>query len=116
MAARALADELEAEAHRDTSLTHPEELVAANAARAAAQAAKLSWLAGRARDQENTRAIELASEAVHTALRMTRLDLVALAEQAVPRTPRLTSSTARPRCPSRDAQSYTQSAADVAQG
>jgi class 3 adenylate cyclase len=83
--ARALADELEAEAHRGVSLTHPEELMAANAARAAAQASKLSWLAGRARDQENTRAIELASEAVRTALRITRLDLLALAEQASPR-------------------------------
>jgi hypothetical protein len=83
--ARALADELEAEAHRGVSLTHPEELMAANAARAAAQASKLSWLAGRARDQENTRAIDLASEAVRTALRITRLDLLALAEQASPR-------------------------------
>ena len=85
VAARALADELEAEAHRGTGLAHPEELMAANAARAAAHASMLSWLVGRARDQGNTAAIGLASEAVRTALRITRLDLIALAEQALPR-------------------------------
>ena len=66
-------------------LAHPEELMAANAARAATHASKLSWLVGRARDQGNTAAIGLASEAVRTALRITRLDLIALAEQAMPR-------------------------------
>src|SRR5919201_2500304 len=85
IAARALADELEAEAHRGTGLAHPEELMAANAARAAAHASKLSWLAGRARDEENASAIGLATEVVRTALRITRLDLIALAEQATPR-------------------------------
>jgi class 3 adenylate cyclase len=85
VAARALADDLEAEAHRGAGLAHPEELMAANAARAAAHASKLSWLAGRARDEENTSAIALATEVVHTALRITWLDLIALAEQAMPR-------------------------------
>ena len=83
--ARELADELEAEAHRGTGLAHPELLMGANAARAAVHASKISWLVGRARDEENSRAIELAAEAIHTALRMTRLDLVSLSEQAVPR-------------------------------
>ena len=86
--ALALADELDAVAHRGTEpahLAHPEELMAANAARAAAHASKVAWLVGLARDDENTRAVKLASEAVRMALRTTRLDLVGLAEQAVPR-------------------------------
>jgi hypothetical protein len=57
----------------------------ANAARAAAHASRLSWLVGRARDEENIRAIECAVEAVHIAMRMTRLDLESLADQVVPR-------------------------------
>jgi len=40
---------------------------------------------GRARDEENVRAVTCASEAVHIALRMTQLDLVALADEAMPR-------------------------------
>jgi hypothetical protein len=48
-------------------------------------ASRLAWLVGRARDEENSRAIDLATEAIRTALRMTRLDLPALAEQAVPK-------------------------------
>jgi len=83
--AREIADELENEARRGLELTRPEEMMAANAARAAMHAARQSWLAGRARDEENTRAIELATEAVHTALRMAQLDLPALAEQVVPK-------------------------------
>src|SRR5438067_2069579 len=54
--ARELADELEAEAHRGTGLAHPELLMGANAARAAVHASKISWLVGRARDEENSRA------------------------------------------------------------
>jgi hypothetical protein len=83
--ARALADTLEAEAHGATALAHPELQMMANAARAATHASKLSWLSGRARDEENTRAIDLAAEAVHTALRMAQLDLPALADQVIPR-------------------------------
>ena len=56
----------------------------ANAARAASHASRLAWLAGRARDAENARATECALEAVHVAMRLKRLDLAALAEQAVP--------------------------------
>ena len=82
--ARELADAFEDEAQRGSGLAMPEELMLANAARAAAHASKLSWLAGRARDEENTRAIDCAAEAIHTAMRMARLDLVELAEQAVP--------------------------------
>ena len=76
--ARALAESLE----RDASRAHPEDQMAGNAARAAMHASKVSWLAGRARDQENTLAMQYAAEAVHTALRLTQLDLVGLAEQA----------------------------------
>jgi hypothetical protein len=83
--ARALADELEGEARRGNELNHPEDLMAANAARAAMHAARVSWLAGRTREQENAQAIELAGEAVHTALRITQLDLPSLAEQVVPK-------------------------------
>jgi class 3 adenylate cyclase len=83
--ARALADAFEDEAHSGTDLAHPEVLMAANAARAAMHASRLAWLVGRARDEENSRAIDLATEAIRTALRMTRLDLPALAEQAVPK-------------------------------
>ena len=85
--ARELADALERQARPDpdSGLTLPHELMLANAARSAAHAAKLSWLPGRARDEENARAIECASRAVHTALRMARLDPVALADQAVPK-------------------------------
>jgi hypothetical protein len=59
--------------------------MAANAARSAMHAARVSFLAGRAREEESARAIELATEAVHTALRMARLDLPSLAEQVVPK-------------------------------
>jgi hypothetical protein len=83
--ARSLADELNAEAHRGVALTHPHLLMGANAARSAMHASRTSFLAGRARDEENTRAIELATEAVRTALRMTRIDLPALAEQVIPK-------------------------------
>ena len=85
--ARELADALERQAgpDPDSGLTLPHELMLANAARGAAHAAKLSWLPGRARDQENARAIECATEAVHIALRMAKLDLGALADQAVPK-------------------------------
>jgi class 3 adenylate cyclase len=83
--ARALADQLENGALRGTALAHPEDLLAANAARAAMHASRVSWSAGRARETENARAIELAAEAVHMALRMTHLDLPALAELVVPK-------------------------------
>ena len=83
--ARELADELEAEALRGATVAYPEELMVAKAARAAALASRVAWLAGRARDEENTRVIELASEAVRSALRMAQLDLVAMADVAVPR-------------------------------
>jgi hypothetical protein len=47
-------------------------------------AARTTYLGGRARDEETERTAELAAEAVHLASRVARLDLVALAEQAVP--------------------------------
>jgi hypothetical protein len=59
--------------------------MAANAARSAMHASRVSWSAGRAREEENARAIELAAEAVHMALRMKHLDLAALAEHVVPK-------------------------------
>lgn len=96
--ARALADSLDADCHGSIGLSHPELPMAAKAARAAMHASKLSWLAGRARDEENTRAIDLATEAVSTALRMAQLDLPSLAEQAVPKVlaPVLTTRAAAP--------------------
>jgi hypothetical protein len=82
--ARALAEELGGQAARGFGLAQPEELMVANAASAAMYASRLSWLAGRARDEESTRAAEAASEAVRTALRLGPLDLPALAAEAVP--------------------------------
>jgi hypothetical protein len=84
--ARGLADTLADQAHRGAGMALPEIVMLAHAARAAAHASRLSWLVGRARDEENARAIECAVEAVHIAMRITRLDLVSLAEQAVPKT------------------------------
>jgi hypothetical protein len=86
--ARELAELLEREARPGSDpdlLTLPLPLMVANAARAAMHASKLPWLVGRARDEENSRAVACAAEAVDTALRMARLDLGALAEQAMPR-------------------------------
>jgi class 3 adenylate cyclase len=86
--ARELADELEREARpsQDTELlTLPLPLMLANAARAALHASKLGWLVARARDEENARAAACAAEAVHTAMRLTQLDLRALSEQAMPK-------------------------------
>lgn len=76
--ARLLADELEAAAQRVDEEARPKIVMAARAARAAA-------LAGQLTDETNAQAIELAAEAIQIALRMTRLDLPALAQKAVPR-------------------------------
>jgi len=84
MNARALADALESD-DQDGGPARPGDLMAANAARAAMHAARVSFLAGRAREEESARAIELATEAVHTALRMTHLDLPSLADLVVPK-------------------------------
>ena len=84
MNARSLADVLESD-DQDGAPALPGDRMAANAARAAMHAARVSFLAGRAREEESARAIELATEAVHTALRMAQLDLPALAEQVVPK-------------------------------
>ena len=83
--ARALADAMDNQGHRGAGIAMPEEAMLANAARAAQYSSKLTWLVGRARDEENARAMEFAVEAMHIAMRMTRLDLVALAEQALPK-------------------------------
>jgi class 3 adenylate cyclase len=82
--ARAMADMLEEEADRGNGLVNPEEMMAANAARSATHAARLSWLVGRERNDTNAQAILCATQSVQTALRMTLLDLPALAEQAIP--------------------------------
>jgi hypothetical protein len=81
--ARALATELEVDSRRDTELSHFKDLMAANAARSAMHAARVSWLAGRTREEENALAIKLATEAVHTAMSMVDLDLPSLAEDAL---------------------------------
>ena len=83
-AARDLADRQERDARRDSArFTRLHWLMLANAARAAARASKLLWLAGRARDEENATATALAADAVRTAMHMADLDM-ALAEQAMP--------------------------------
>jgi class 3 adenylate cyclase len=81
--ARAIAVELEADADRGTAVGQPKEMMAANAARAALHASGLAFRGGRDHAEENTRAIHFATEAVRTALRMTRLDLPTLADEAV---------------------------------
>jgi hypothetical protein len=82
--ARALAEVLEARALRDGGLTHPTELMAGYAARAAQYATSTAWLTGRARDVDNQRAIDLAAEAVRGALRIhDELDLPQLAAEAL---------------------------------
>jgi hypothetical protein len=79
-----MADMLEEEADRGYGLVNAEEMMAANAARAATHAGRLSWLAGRERNETNTQAIQCAVQAVETALRTTLMDLPALAAQAIP--------------------------------
>ena len=54
--------------------------MAANAARSAMHAARLSWLVA-ANGARKSQAIQCATKAVHTALRLTLLDLPALADQ-----------------------------------
>jgi class 3 adenylate cyclase len=83
IAARALATALEAEADRGTTVGHPEGMMAANAARSAMHASGLSLRGGREHAEETNRAIHFATEAVRTALRMTRMDLPAFADKAV---------------------------------
>ena len=83
VAARALATALEAEADRGNAVGHPEGMMAANAARSAMHASGLSLRGGREHAEETARAIHLATEAVRTALRMTRMDLPAFADRAV---------------------------------
>lgn len=83
MNARDLADELEAEAGAGSQVKHPEHLMAADAARAAMHASRVSWLAGRAREDEIAQALKFATEAVRTALRITQLDLPTLASEVV---------------------------------
>jgi class 3 adenylate cyclase len=80
---RAIAETLETDAHRGGRLMYPETLAAAHAARSAVHAARTAFLGGRARDEETLRAAEIAAEAVHLSARVTRLDLVAIADRAV---------------------------------
>jgi class 3 adenylate cyclase len=81
--AREIGNALESDASGDDSLAQPELRMAANAARAAHHSARTSWLAGRARDEENARSIELSAQAVDMALRLVQLDLRDLADRAV---------------------------------
>jgi hypothetical protein len=81
--ARALTMALETEAERAPLGAQGRESMAANAARSALHASGLAWRGGRDHAEENTRAIHFATEAVRTALRLTRLDLPSLADEAV---------------------------------
>ena len=87
IAARVIADEFERAAQRGSGIARPEELMAANAARAATHAVRTTWLTGRARDEEQSLAVQYAAEALHTAMRLTKLDLPAIAEQAMAQKP-----------------------------
>jgi class 3 adenylate cyclase len=82
--ARAMADMLEHEANRGYGVVNDEDMMAANAARAATHAARLSWLVGRERNDTSAQAIQCAVQSVETALRTAHMDLPALAEQAIP--------------------------------
>jgi hypothetical protein len=84
VAARAMADSLESEAHRGSGIMDQQAVMAANAAGAAVHAARTTWMAGRARDAELTSCIGAAGEAVRAAQLMAHLDLAELAETAVP--------------------------------
>ena len=83
VAARAMADAMESASDRGSGVAQHEQLMAANAARAAMHAARTAWLAGRARDEEIARCAELAAEAVDLAVQRTHLDLPELAEGAL---------------------------------
>jgi hypothetical protein len=65
-------------------VVNDEDMMAANAARAATHAARLSWLVGRERNDTSAQAIQCAVQSVETALRTAHMDLPALAEQAIP--------------------------------
>jgi hypothetical protein len=82
--ARQLADELENQADLGAGVSVREELMLVNAAQAAVHASRMSWLAGRARDEESARAIECATSAVQTALGLAQLDLGAIVDQVLP--------------------------------
>ncbi|HEY3063226.1 MAG TPA: adenylate/guanylate cyclase domain-containing protein [Chloroflexota bacterium] len=83
VAARAMADAMESASDRGSGVAQHEELMAANAARAALHAARTAWMVGRARDEEIARCAELAAEAVGLALHRTHLDLPEVAERAL---------------------------------
>src|SRR6266508_4957346 len=83
VAARAMADAMESASDRGSGVAQHEQLMAANAARAAMHAARTAWLSGRARDEEIARCAELAAEAVDMALRLANFDAAELAERAV---------------------------------
>ncbi len=83
VAARAMADAMESASDRGSGVAQHEQLMAANAARAAMHAARTAWLSGRARDEEIARCAELAADAVDLALHRTDLDLAELAERAL---------------------------------
>jgi len=81
--ARAMAAELQTEAERGSVAREAETMMVANAARSAMHAAGLSLRGGREHTEETARAIQFATEAVRTALRMADMDLPSLADQAV---------------------------------
>jgi len=87
ISARELADELERAAERGSGMSRPEELMAANAGALRGACGQDDVACRRARDEEAARAIDHAAEAVHFAMRFTKLDLPAMAEQAMHQIP-----------------------------
>ncbi len=83
-AARKMMSAAENDAYRSNVLSNIGALAASKAADAASHAARAAWLRGRAADEEATIVERCAAEAVHLATRVARLDLAALADQAVP--------------------------------
>ncbi len=82
-AARKMMGEAENDAYRESGLSNIGALAASKAAEAAMHAARAAWLRGRAADEEALTVERSAAEAVHLATRVARLDLGALADQAL---------------------------------
>ncbi len=81
--ARRIAGLAESDAYRGGRLANLGALAASKAAEAAVHAARSAWLRGRAADEEAELAARTVAEAIHLATRLARLDLAALADQAV---------------------------------
>ncbi len=82
-AARQIQTLAENDAYRGSQLANLGALAASKAAEAAVHAARGAWLRGRAADEEAAIVVQAAAEALRVAMRVSRLDVVELANQAV---------------------------------